>query len=104
MSGKAFQPAGELNAQEAATLAGLVKNPVEYDPVKNPEDSVARRNLVLVGMAVDGADAATAYAAVQAGQVPKQVGLGLVGVASFAVVSGLLGLRVKKSTKKLAAA
>lgn len=64
----------------------------------------ARRNLVLVGMAVDGADAATAYAGIQAGQIPKQIGFGLVGVASFAVVSGLLGLRVKKSKKKLAAA
>jgi hypothetical protein len=64
----------------------------------------ARRNLVLVGMAVDGADAATAYAGIQAGQIPKQLGFGLVGVASFAVVSGLLGLRVKKSKKKLAAA
>lgn len=64
----------------------------------------ARRNLVLVGMAVDGADAATAYAGIQAGQIPKQAGYGLVGVAGFAVVSGLLGLRVKKSKKTLAAA
>lgn len=64
----------------------------------------ARRNLVLVGMAVDGADAATAYAGIQAGQIPKQIGFGLVGVAGFAVVSGLLGLRVKKSKKKLTAA
>lgn len=55
-----------------------------------------RRNLVLVGMAVDAADAATAYAAIEAEQVPKQLGLGLVGVAVGAVLSGLLGLRVKK--------
>ncbi|MDO9498431.1 MAG: hypothetical protein Q7J48_22175 [Nocardioides sp.] len=64
----------------------------------------ARRHLVLVGMAVDGADAATAYAGIQAGQIPKQIGYGLVGVAGGAVISGLLGLRVKKSKKKLAAA
>lgn len=69
----------------------------------------ARRNLVLVGIAVDGADAATAYAGIQAAQIPKQVGFGLVGVASFAVLSGLLGLRVKskkpkKQKTKLAAA
>lgn len=64
----------------------------------------ARRNLVLVGIAVDGADAATAYAGVAAGQIPKQLGLGLVGVAGVAALSGLLGLRVKKSQKKLAAA
>lgn len=64
----------------------------------------ARRNLVLVGMAVDGADAATAYSGIQAGRIPKQLGLGLVGVAGFAVVSGLLGLRVKKSKKTLTVA
>jgi hypothetical protein len=63
----------------------------------------ARRNLVLVGMAVDGADAATAYAGIQAGQIPKEAGFGLVGVACFAVLSGLLGLRVKKSKKTLTA-
>lgn len=59
-------------------------------------DGSARRNLVLVGMAVDGADAATAYAALQSKQVPRQLGGALVGVAAGAVVSGLLGLRVKK--------
>lgn len=62
----------------------------------------ARRNLVLVGMAVDGADAGTAYAAVQAGALPKQAGYGLVGVAAVGVLSGLLGLRVKRR-KTLAA-
>jgi hypothetical protein len=66
----------------------------------------ARRNLVVLGMAVDGADAATAYAGIQAGQVHKQIGLGLVGVASGAVLSGLLGLftRTKKTTKAKAEA
>lgn len=44
------KPAAELTVPEAAVLAGLVKNPVEYDPVKNPEDSVARRNVVLKRM------------------------------------------------------
>ncbi|MCD4525820.1 hypothetical protein [Nocardioides sp. cx-173] len=56
----------------------------------------ARRNLVLVGMAVDGADAGTAYAAIQAGHLPKQTGYGLMAVATGAVLSGLMGLRVKK--------
>jgi hypothetical protein len=65
-----------------------------------------RRNLVVLGMAVDGADAATAYAGIQAGQVNKQIGLGLVGIASGAVVSGLLGLftRTKKTSKAKAEA
>jgi hypothetical protein len=63
----------------------------------------ARRNLVLVGMAVDGADAGTAYAAIRAGHLPRQAGFGLVAVAAGAAVSGLLGLRVRK-TEELTAA
>ena len=52
----------------------------------------ARRTLVLLGAAVDGADAATAYAAVESEQLPRNVGYALTAVA---VVSGLLGLRVR---------
>jgi hypothetical protein len=56
----------------------------------------ARRNLVLVGMAVDAADAATTYAAVEAKVIEKKLGTTLIAVAVGAVLSGLLGLRVKK--------
>ncbi len=59
----------------------------------------ARRNLVLVGVAVDGADAATALAAVTSETLPKPLGYGMVGVALGAVVSGLLGLRVKRTVQ-----
>lgn len=64
----------------------------------------ARRNLVLVGMAVDAADAATAYAAVDQEEIPRNLGYAAAGVAVFAVLSGLLGLRVKKKVKKSVAA
>ena len=37
----------KLNARQAATLAGLVKNPVEFDPGVYPEKALARRNTVL---------------------------------------------------------
>jgi hypothetical protein len=56
----------------------------------------ARRNLVLMGMAVDAADAATAYAGVEAKLLDRKLGTALMAVAGGAVVSGLLGLRVKK--------
>jgi hypothetical protein len=56
----------------------------------------ARRNLVLVGMAVDAADAATTYAAIEAKVLDKKLGRPLMAVAIGAVLSGLLGLRVKK--------
>ena len=41
----------ELNPRQAATLAGLVKSPVEYDPNTYPEKALQRRNTVLAVMA-----------------------------------------------------
>ncbi|VXB45479.1 transglycosylase domain-containing protein [Aeromicrobium sp. 9AM] len=41
----------KLNVRQAATLAGLVKNPVEFDPRIYPEKALARRNTVLAVMA-----------------------------------------------------
>ncbi len=43
--------ASKLNAKQAATLAGLVKNPVGFDPTSSPERALARRNVVLDRMA-----------------------------------------------------
>jgi membrane peptidoglycan carboxypeptidase len=44
----------QLNVRQAATLAGLVKNPVELDPNVYPEKALQRRNTVLAVMARDG--------------------------------------------------
>lgn len=43
--------AAELTLTQAATLAGLVQSPTEYDPTKNPEAALNRRNTVLSRMA-----------------------------------------------------
>ncbi len=43
--------ARKLNVQQSAMLAGLVKNPNGYDPVKHPRAARARRDLVLTRMA-----------------------------------------------------
>ncbi|MDE5731277.1 MAG: transglycosylase domain-containing protein, partial [Alistipes sp.] len=45
----------QLNVQEAALLVGLVKGPTLYSPRRNPENALARRNLVLDRMATSGA-------------------------------------------------
>jgi len=45
------KPAAGLNLTEAATLAGIVQQPVRYDPLRNPEQSTKRRNVVLKRMA-----------------------------------------------------
>ena len=44
----------KLTPQQAATLAGLVKNPDEFNPVAFPEKALQRRNTVLSIMARDG--------------------------------------------------
>jgi membrane peptidoglycan carboxypeptidase len=44
-------PASQLNTKQAATLAGLVKNPVGFDPTRFKDRAIARRNVVLNRMA-----------------------------------------------------
>jgi len=62
-----------------------------------------RRTLVLAGMAVDGADAATAYSAMNSGSLEKRLAIPAIAVAIGAVLGGLLGMGGKKKTKKAAA-
>ncbi len=45
----------QLNVQEAAVLVGVVNAPTRYSPVRNPENALARRNLVLARMEASGA-------------------------------------------------
>ena len=45
------KPAADLDLGEAATLAGIVQQPTAYDPLRNPELSTTRRNVVLKRMA-----------------------------------------------------
>jgi len=46
--------AARLTPVQAATLAGIVKQPTAYDPLRNPERSEERRNVVLTRMANQG--------------------------------------------------
>ena len=41
------KPSADLNVAEAATLAGIVQSPVQYDPILNPKSSQHRRGVVL---------------------------------------------------------
>lgn len=52
-----------------------------------------RRTLVLAGIAVDLADAATGYLGIREGHVSKATGAALTGPAAGAVLAGLAGLR-----------
>ena len=44
----------EMNIEECALMAGVVNAPTRYSPVRNPEMSINRRNLVLKKMAENG--------------------------------------------------
>lgn len=52
----------------------------------------ARRRLIALGMAVDGADAFAAYDAMRSGSVDRQTGVFLTAPALGAVATGALGL------------
>jgi membrane peptidoglycan carboxypeptidase len=41
------KPASEINAIEAATIAGITQNPSKWDPDRNPDNGTERRNTVL---------------------------------------------------------
>ena len=47
------KPASELTIDESAVLAGIIKSPAKYSPIKNQENCLKRRNLVLKEMLND---------------------------------------------------
>ncbi|MFC0711265.1 penicillin-binding protein 1B [Azorhizophilus paspali] len=60
------QPLAELQPHQIALLVGMVKGPTYYNPRRNPERALARRNLVIDLMVGQGViDAAQAEAAKQ---------------------------------------
>ena len=62
--------ASKLTLEEAATLAGVVQQPVAYDPLRNPKSSQKRRAQVLTRMAELGY--ISQEAAAKAAAVPTQ--------------------------------
>lgn len=55
------KPAARLSETEAATLVGMLKGTAYYNPVTNPERSLARRNVVLGQMLKAGAFGESRY-------------------------------------------
>jgi penicillin-binding protein 1A len=64
-------PASALNAKGAATLVGMLKGTVFYNPVRHPERSHERRNVVLQQMVKHGALDAADYEQVK--DVPSRI-------------------------------
>ena len=48
------KPAKSLSVEEASLLAGLIKSPTKYCPIRQKENALSRRNLVLTQMNKDG--------------------------------------------------
>ncbi|HET9020748.1 MAG TPA: transglycosylase domain-containing protein [Ornithinibacter sp.] len=65
--------ASKLNLGQAALLAGIVQQPTKYNPVLNPKDSQARRNLVLDRMQALGMASAKDVAAAKKVPVKKVI-------------------------------
>ena len=51
----------DLNIEESALMAGVVNAPTRFSPVRNPEQSTKRRNLVLKSMVKNGYITQTQY-------------------------------------------
>ena len=49
------KPAAKLTLREAATLAGVLKSPTNYNPVEEPQNAAQRADLVLAAMVETGA-------------------------------------------------
>ena len=72
--------ARDLTLPQAALLAGIVQQPTAFDPTRNPDRALARRNVVLARMAQVGlasqADVTAAQATGLELRVPKRQGNG----------------------------
>lgn len=63
----------DLTTAQAATLAGLVKNPVAFDPNTYPERALQRRNTVLVVMERQGKISSSESTALQASDLGLKI-------------------------------
>jgi membrane peptidoglycan carboxypeptidase len=65
--------ASELTLPQAALLAGIVQQPTAYDPTRNPDRALTRRNTVLARMAEVGLATTQDVAAAQATELDLHV-------------------------------
>jgi membrane peptidoglycan carboxypeptidase len=78
--------AAKLNLTQAATLAGIVENPAQYDPIDNPTRALERRNTVLARMT----QTKVLTADVAAAAMKKKLGLHL-GAVQSGCTAGIVG-------------
>ncbi len=64
--------ASQLLPWDAALLAGIISSPAAYSPIANPNDALARRNLVLQRMVQQGSITETEYADYSQQPIPQE--------------------------------
>jgi len=82
--------AAELDIAESALLAGITQSPARWDPVRNPENALQRRNMVLRRMHNEGMITAAEYEAAREIAIDDMLdvqttprGCGVAGDAAF---------------------
>jgi hypothetical protein len=92
LASKLFRLDGANNKQLGYMTRMFASREIALGVVTLASKGAARRRLVALGIAVDGADAYAGYEAMRDGSVENNVGIGLVAPAVGAVVAGLIGL------------
>jgi hypothetical protein len=93
LAAKLFRLDAEVNPQLPYVTRLFGSREIALGAITLASSGAARRRLIQVGIAVDGADAFTGIAACASGAVPKKTGLLMAAVAVGAVASGVLGLQ-----------
>ena len=99
VAGKAFGLDGQANPQLTYMSRLFGSREIALGLVTLLSRGRTRRNIVLAGIVIDLADAATGVLGIQEKTVPTRTGASLIGPALGAVVAGLAGLRVKRKVE-----
>ena len=91
LASKVFRLDGENNKQLPYMTRMFASREIALGAITMASESAARRKLVALGIAVDGADASAGLEAMRDGSVDQKVGIGLVAPAVGAMVAGAIG-------------
>lgn len=96
LASKLFRLDGPGNPQLPYMTRMFASREIALGVVTLASKGSARRRLVALGIAVDGADAFAGYDAMRTGAVDNSVGIGLTAPAVGAVIAGAIGLVTTK--------
>lgn len=92
LASKLFRLDGANNKQLPYMTRMFASREIALGAITLASSGAARRKLVALGIAVDGADAFAGYDAMRTGAVDNSVGIGLTIPAVGAIIAGAIGL------------